>query len=108
RARVLQRAGGVPFFLMSCAQALLLGELEDGGENAVPWDVAQGVRQRVAALPQRTREVLGMAAVVGRQVPRGLLITVAARCAEEVLKDLGGAAGRRRLAAGGGGGSPSP
>jgi predicted ATPase len=46
RAQVLQRAGGVPFFLVSCAEAL--GQnMHDGTPEAVPWDVVQSVRQRV-------------------------------------------------------------
>jgi predicted ATPase/DNA-binding XRE family transcriptional regulator len=71
REEVLQRAGGVPFFLVSCAQGL---HLEEGSEEAVPWDVAQSVRKRVAALPPAAREVLGTAALVGRTVPRALLV----------------------------------
>jgi predicted ATPase len=46
--RVLQRAGGVPFFLVSCAQALRTAEGAGGGAERVPWDVAQGLRQRNA------------------------------------------------------------
>lgn len=51
RKGVLQRAGGVPFFVVSYAHALRQGDL-GGGADGVPWDVAQGVRQRVAALPE--------------------------------------------------------
>src|SRR5207249_2579256 len=49
REQVVQRAGGVPFVLVSCAQALGEAEYAQEGPQAVPWDVAQGVRQRVAA-----------------------------------------------------------
>jgi hypothetical protein len=41
-----------------------------GAQAAVPWEVAQGIRQRVAALPAAAREVLGAAAVVGRVAAR--------------------------------------
>src|SRR5205085_3678465 len=51
QALVLQRAGGVPFVLVSYAQVLREGAGDTGERPAVPWDVAQGVRQRVAALP---------------------------------------------------------
>ena len=68
RARVLERAGGVPFFLVSCVQGLAAGQDEDGTVEGLPWDVGQSVRQRVAALPERAREVLGVAAVLGREV----------------------------------------
>src|SRR5205823_7363675 len=47
RERVLQRASGVPFFVVSYALALRRGEVSSGAEG-VPWDVAQAVRQRVA------------------------------------------------------------
>ena len=45
--------------------------------DAVPWDVAQSVRQRLAALPAPTQEILGVAAVIGRVVSRRLLAAVA-------------------------------
>jgi tetratricopeptide (TPR) repeat protein/transcriptional regulator with XRE-family HTH domain len=73
--RVLERAGGVPFFLVSCAQAMRMGTQDEGedGREAVPWDVAQTIRQRVAALPQTAQGVLGVAAVAGRTVTGRLL-----------------------------------
>jgi tetratricopeptide (TPR) repeat protein/transcriptional regulator with XRE-family HTH domain len=66
RDRVLRRTGGVPFFLVSCAQALRLAAEEGGTPNDVPWDVAQGVRLRVGALPAPARETLDVAAIAGR------------------------------------------
>jgi tetratricopeptide (TPR) repeat protein len=81
REEVLQRAGGMPFFLVSCAHALCSGEAEE----ALPWDVAQSVRQRVAALPGRAQELLRTATVIGRVVPRALLVGVATWPEEEVL-----------------------
>jgi tetratricopeptide (TPR) repeat protein/transcriptional regulator with XRE-family HTH domain len=83
--RVLQRSGGVPFFLVSCAQALRTTEGEDRRAERVPWDVAQGLRQRVAALPAAAQEVLGVAAVVGRVVAPALLTVVTAQGEEDVL-----------------------
>jgi tetratricopeptide (TPR) repeat protein len=87
RARVLQRAGGVPFFLVSCAEGLRQ-DPEEGMREAVPWDVMQSVRQRVTALPEVARQALGIAAVIGRTAPYGLLQTVAARPEQEVLDAL--------------------
>jgi tetratricopeptide (TPR) repeat protein len=87
RTQVLQRAGGVPFFLVSCAEGVRQDE-EDGARETVPWDVMQSVRQRVTALPEAARRVLGMAAVIGRTAPHGLLNTVAARPEHEVLDAL--------------------
>src|SRR5262249_45995958 len=47
-AQVAARTGGVPFFLISCARAIQVGSIGDD----LPWDVAQSLRQRLAALPQ--------------------------------------------------------
>ena len=94
--RVRQRAGGVPFFVVSYAQGLRLGQ-SDQRDDAVPWDVAQGVRQRVAALPERARTVLGAAAVLGRVVPPAILIAVVTQPEEEVLAALEAASQARLL-----------
>jgi len=61
---------------VSLAQAPRQGEPNGSAENAVPWNVAQGLRQRVAALPDPVPEVLGAVAVVGRQAPVALLAAV--------------------------------
>jgi tetratricopeptide (TPR) repeat protein len=77
-AGVARRAGGVPFLLVSCAQALR----RDGsaaGAVAIPWDAAQAIRQRVAALSAEAQEVLSAAALIGRVVSPALLTTVARR-----------------------------
>jgi tetratricopeptide (TPR) repeat protein len=58
--------------------------------------VAQSVRQRVAALPEEARELLGIAAVVGRVVPRALLASIATR-PEHALVAAVDAACRARL-----------
>jgi predicted ATPase/DNA-binding XRE family transcriptional regulator len=81
--RVVQRAGGVPFFLVSYARGLQAGAGED-----LPWDLAQGLRQRVAALPEAAQEIMGVAALIGRVVPRRLLATVVARPEDDVLAGL--------------------
>jgi tetratricopeptide (TPR) repeat protein len=62
----------------------------------VPWDVAQGVRQRVAALPALAQELLASVAVLGREAPRRLLPLVAGAAEEAVVAALE-AAGRARL-----------
>ncbi len=95
QTRILQRAGGVPFFLVSCAQAARLRT--DAMSDAVPWDVAHSVRRRVTALSQETHELLGMAAVMGRLVPIGLLVAVAARPEDEVLSAIDAACRGRLL-----------
>ena len=90
RARVLRRAGGVPFFVVSCAQAM-----RTQGTDEVPWDLAQSIRQRLAALPEQTREVLGTAAVAGRVVEPPLLTALHGEHA--VLDMLDSACGARLL-----------
>jgi predicted ATPase len=62
----------------------------------VPWDVVQGVRQRVAALPALAQELLASVAVLGREAPRRLLPLVAGAAEEAVVAALE-AAGRARL-----------
>lgn len=87
RETVTQRAGGVPFFVVSWAHAMRARAPEDDGAGAVPWDVAQSIRQRVAALPGLAQEVLRVAAVAGRTAPAALLIA-AVEPAGDVLAAL--------------------
>jgi tetratricopeptide (TPR) repeat protein len=96
RERVVERAGGVPFFVVSQAQAVRLGA-DEGPADAVPWDVAQSVRQRVAMLSSGARDLLGVAAVAGRVAPRTLLLAVAAQAEREALAALRAACHARLL-----------
>jgi tetratricopeptide (TPR) repeat protein len=79
---VLRRAGGVPYFLVSCAQELRSRPAHDQttseSEKTIPWNVAESIRQRVALLPEAAQYLLGAAAVVGREIERTLLFTLAA------------------------------
>ncbi len=88
RARALERAGGVPFFLVSCAQDIELGVAEPGSGAGVPWDVAQSIRQRVAALGEGAGEMLGAAAVIGRMMSLKLLVTTTLQPEAAVLRGL--------------------
>ena len=83
--RLLQRAGGIPFFLMSCAQEVRAGLLESGEEDVaedrlhgIPWDIAHSIRQRMAALPVPARDLLDIAAVAGRDAPARILLRMGA------------------------------
>ncbi|HEV2238724.1 MAG TPA: AAA family ATPase, partial [Ktedonobacterales bacterium] len=99
--RVVQRAGGVPFFLVSCAQGLRAGAMDRTAADDVPWDVAQSVRQRVAALPGAAQALLGSSAVVGRSVARETLMTLAQQVGTsqaDVLAALDAACQARLLA----------
>jgi len=99
RHQVLERAGGVPLFLVSCVQALLTGSLTWNGSSHVPWTLREAILQRTVTLPETAQQVLRLAAVVGQRVPRALLVTVAARSdltEERVLEALE-VCGRGRL-----------
>jgi transcriptional regulator with XRE-family HTH domain/tetratricopeptide (TPR) repeat protein len=85
RERALRRAGGVPFFVVSCAQSLRLGA---GSGDELPWDLAQSVRQRLAALTERAEETLGVAALIGRRIPVGVLVAASSRDEDEILDDV--------------------
>jgi tetratricopeptide (TPR) repeat protein len=86
--RMLRRAGGVPFFLVSLAQGLRTDVLDGDAVEDVPADVAGSIRQRVAALPDAAQELLGVAAVVGRVVPGNLLAATIALPEGEVIASL--------------------
>jgi tetratricopeptide (TPR) repeat protein/transcriptional regulator with XRE-family HTH domain len=86
--QVLVRTGGVPYFLVSCAQALRPGAPAGRPTAALPWNVAESIRQRVGALPAVAQDVLGVAAVVGREAPGSLLLRLAKEPKEDVLAGL--------------------
>jgi tetratricopeptide (TPR) repeat protein len=99
RQQVLQHAGGIPFFLVSYAQGLLSGALADGGDE-VPWSVAETIRQRVAALPDVARDLLSIAAIVGRVARRSVLVqagTASGQSEQQVLAALEAARQSRLL-----------
>jgi tetratricopeptide (TPR) repeat protein/transcriptional regulator with XRE-family HTH domain len=93
---ILRRAGGVPYFLMSWVQAVGQGE-QASTDAALPWSVAQSVLQRVRALPEVSREVLGVAAVIGRVAPRPLLAAVVAQPENALVAALDAACRARLL-----------
>src|SRR5215467_7965189 len=99
RHQVLQRAAGVPLFLVSCVQALLTGSLTWNSSSHVPWTLREAILQRTVALPETAQRVLRLAAVIGRRVPRALLVAVAARSdlTEELVLEALEACGRARL-----------
>ncbi|PWT73032.1 MAG: hypothetical protein C5B60_08735 [Chloroflexi bacterium] len=73
---ILERAGGVPFFLVSCALSLRSESAQPGKPAEIPWDAAESIRQRLAALPAETQELLGVAAVIGQLIPRRRLVAI--------------------------------
>lgn len=91
RQRLLERTGGVPFFLVSCAHALHAGVLGGDGQGAagLPWSVAETIRQRVAALPEPARNLLDTAAVIGRTTSYSLLLATTRRMGRHADEQLG-------------------
>ena len=85
----------MPFFLVSCAQAL---RQHPGAAEAIPWTVAQSIQQRVAALPPAARELLGAAAVIGRNVSGTFLQALDLQSEREALAALEAACQARLLA----------
>lgn len=82
----LDRAGGLPFFLVSYAQELRLGvsvpqtsadTYKSVRAFEAPWSAAESIRQRVAVLSPAAQELLAIAAVIGRRIPRAALSRVA-------------------------------
>jgi tetratricopeptide (TPR) repeat protein len=99
-----QRTGGVPFFLVSCAQALRKGT-EDAAESGAmapkaPWNITQMIRQRVAALPESAKQALNAAAVIGRTIPGALLTQVVRQPEDAVLEGVEAACQARLLVEG--------
>jgi len=94
---ILQRAGGVPFYLVSYAHALRSRDRESAPEEAVPWDLKQSLRQRMAGLPEAGQVVLAAAAVIGRTVRYELLARVVDQPEDRVLVGLEAACRARLL-----------
>jgi tetratricopeptide (TPR) repeat protein len=99
RKQVLERAAGVPLFLISCVQGLQSGQLTQNRTAYVPWTLREAILQRIIALQEPAHQVLRLAAVIGRRVPRALLTSLAARTnlAEEALLESLEACERARL-----------
>lgn len=76
--RIVARAGGVPFFLVSCAQGLQDGAVT-GAPDDVPWDAAETIRQRLAALPEAASEVVDVVAVADHRVAGATLARAASQ-----------------------------
>ena len=88
---IVERSGGVPFFLVSFAEGLRSGAYAELRLGQPPSGLTHGVRRRMAALPAATQNVLAAAAVIGRDSATSLLAPVVGRSEEEVLADLSSA-----------------
>jgi predicted ATPase len=92
RARMVQRTGGVPFFLVSSAQNWKGFPTAD-----IPWDVGQSVRARLLTLPEKTREVVRIAALLGRVADSRTIGAVVGAGERELLDHLDTACRARLL-----------
>jgi tetratricopeptide (TPR) repeat protein len=87
-AQVVQRTGGVPFFLVSYARSLAGEGGADLARRGMPWDLRQSLQRRVQALSEAGRALVAAAAVSGRVTPRPLLLAALARPESEVIEAL--------------------
>ena len=106
--RVVERAGGIPLYLVSSVQALrangrcdMSGEPLAVSDEPVPWDVAEMLSQRIAELPATAREALKVAAMIGRRAPLWLLKGVIEQPEEQLAEALELACADRLLLDGG-------
>jgi tetratricopeptide (TPR) repeat protein len=89
--RIVQRTGGIPFFLVNCAASVQLGasDVSDAvSSEKVPWDVEQSIAARIALLPLPARSLMGAMAVAGGPISASLLVRVIGLPEEETLEAL--------------------
>jgi len=84
-ATIHARAEGNPFYAIELSR---LVDEEGGITGEVPATVGDVVRRRLARLPPATVDLLGVSAVVGRDVEMVLLARAAGRTFDQVLDDL--------------------
>lgn len=101
QAHVVQQCGGIPFYLVGWALALASGTLPTGEdtEAAVPWDVMQSIRRRIAMQSEVASEVMQALAVSGSRASLRVLrdvLSLSGRSEDDVIAALE-AATRARL-----------
>jgi transcriptional regulator with AAA-type ATPase domain/tetratricopeptide (TPR) repeat protein len=117
RQRVLERAGGNPFFIEESVRALVdAGELEGaaGSHRAmrsaidlpIPATIEELVASRLERLTVPAREVVEVAAVMGRDVPRSAIAGVLRRPVDALQQDLVELGGLEILVEAGSGSDP--
>ncbi len=99
RARILERAGGNPFFAEELVQSMLESNLlegdrgayrlhRDAGEIAIPQTVHAVLAARIDRLPEREKELLQAAAVVGREFSAAVLAAVVGCDESEIAEGM--------------------
>ena len=97
-AAVWERAAGNPFFVGELTRLLVAEKslTEDAARStAVPWAVRQVVERRIDRLPESTRRLLTVAAVMGREFDLRVVATAAGTDIDQALDvvDVAQAAG---------------
>ncbi len=95
RERVLEEAGGVPYYLVSWAQELRAGQLGPAAD-AVPWAIRQSIRERLDGLLPIVKSLLEAIAIAGGRSACPLLLALTA-CSEDQLLEALKTACRARL-----------
>ena len=70
---VVRQCGGIPFYLVGWAQALTSGTLPAGQDDALPSDVMQSIRRRIAMQSEVAGETMQTLAVAGGMASLRLL-----------------------------------
>jgi len=82
--RIHRRSDGNPFFI----EELLLADGETTGSERLPPTLREVLLARIAAVPEATQTVLGVAAVAGRRVDHDLLAAIAGQPEATLLEAL--------------------
>ncbi len=90
--RIHARADGNPFYAIELARLSA-----EGADGEVPSSVRDAVRLRLRSVPGATSELLTIAAVMGREVPLGLLARTADLAIGECIERLDPAVAQRLL-----------
>ncbi len=91
QAHVTQQCGGIPFYLVGWAQALASRTLPAGQDDALPSDVMQSIRRRIAMQPEVAGEVMQTLAVAGGKASLRLLreaLLASGRSEDEIVAAL--------------------
>lgn len=91
QAHVTQQCGGIPFYLVGWAQALVSGTLPAGEDATLPSDVMQSIRRRIAMQPEVAGEAMQTLAVAGGKASLRLLRAVllaSGRSEDEIVTAL--------------------
>ncbi|HVU01537.1 MAG TPA: AAA family ATPase [Polyangiaceae bacterium] len=87
--KVQRATEGNPLFVVEIARKIAAGGVPADGEDMdIPERIVEAVRSRLDALPERTRELLGVASVIGRNFELPVLMRVTGLRKEELVRFL--------------------